>query len=61
MVLQVLGVVLVFATVWAALQIEGVPTDRCAGDGTDSSPGKRIPCASQISPSPSAGVVTASI
>lgn len=57
MVLHMLGVVLVFATVWAALQIEGVPMDRYAADGTDSCAGKSIPCAPQICPSPPVSVV----
>jgi hypothetical protein len=56
-VLQLLGVVLVLATVWAALQIEGVPMDRCAGDGTDNCAGTTIPSVPQISPSPSVGAV----
>jgi hypothetical protein len=42
MILQVLGAAVVFATMWAALQIEGVPTDSCAGEGTDSDAGQDI-------------------
>jgi len=46
-VLQVLGAVLVFATLWAALQTEGVPVDRCAGEDTDNCAGTSISHASQ--------------
>jgi hypothetical protein len=58
-VLQLLGVVLVFATVWAALQIEGAPMDGCAGDGADSCAGTTIPSVPQV-PAPPAVVVVAS-
>jgi len=44
MILRVLGAVLVFATVWAALQFEGVPTDSCAGEVADTDAGKALPC-----------------
>jgi hypothetical protein len=43
MILRVLGAALVFATIWAALQFEGVPTDSCAGEVTDTDAGKAIP------------------
>jgi len=44
MILRVLGAVLVFATLWAALQFEGVPTDSCAGEVADTDAGKPISC-----------------
>ena len=48
-VLQVLGALLVFATLWAALQTEGVPVDRCAGDDADGCAGTSIPRTPQAS------------
>ena len=44
LILRVLGAVLVFATLWAALQFEGVPTDSCAGEVADTDAGKPISC-----------------
>ena len=42
MFLQVLGAVLVIATMWAALQAEGVPPDSCAGERSDSCEGTGV-------------------
>jgi len=42
MFLQVLGAVLVLATIWAALQAEGIPADSCAGERSDSCEGTGV-------------------
>jgi hypothetical protein len=50
MFLQVLGAVLVIATMWAALQLEGIPADSCASERPDSAAGTGVqvppPCGS---------------
>jgi hypothetical protein len=45
MVLELLGAVVVIATIWAALQLEGLPTDSCASGGSDPCADKGIRCA----------------
>jgi len=42
-ILRVLGAVLVFATMWAALQFEGMPTEHCAGEVENADAGKGAP------------------
>jgi len=53
MVLELLGAVLVIATIWAALQVEGVPADSCASERSDSGAGSGVqvapPCSTASS------------
>ena len=43
MVLELLGAVVVIATIWAALQLEGIPSCDCAGEGSAPDTGIGIP------------------
>jgi len=56
MAIQIFSALLILATMWAALQLEGVPVESCAGDGTDDAAGKRIRCG----PVPSSALIAQS-